>query len=91
MEKLGGSEEAKHSAVLFHYSNKDVRMALHGDDFACLSDEDGLSHINPLLESEYTAKGMGTPGFQDSDAKRLPVVEPCVSCRDRSKWTVLED
>ena len=59
MENWEDSEEAKHSAVLFHYSNQDVRMTLR------------VCQTNSLLKSEYTAKGMGTLGFQDSDAKRL--------------------
>ena len=37
---LEASEEAKHSAALFHNPNQDVRMAVHGDDFVCLSDDD---------------------------------------------------
>ena len=56
---------------LFHNTNQDVRMAVHGDDFVCLSDDDGLKHIDNLLTSEYTAKDMGTLGFRDSDVKSL--------------------
>ena len=37
----------------------------------CLSDDDGLKHIDSLLKFEYTAKDMGTLGFEDSDVKRL--------------------
>ena len=44
-------------------------MAVHGDDFVCLSDDAGLKHIDSLLKSKYTAKDMGTLGFEDSDAK----------------------
>ena len=47
------------------------QMAVRGDGFACLSDEDELNHVDSLLCSEYTAKDMGTLGFEDSDAKRL--------------------
>ena len=46
-------------------------MAVHGDDFVCLSDDDGLKHIDSLLKSKYTAKDMGTLGFGDSDVKSL--------------------
>ena len=46
-------------------------MAVHGDDFVCLSDDDGLEHIDSLLKSKYTAKDMGTLGFEDSDVKSL--------------------
>ena len=46
-------------------------MAVHGDDFVCLSDDDGLKHIDSLLKSKYTAKDMGTLGFEDSDVKSL--------------------
>ena len=51
---------------------------MHGDDFVCLSDDDGLKHIDSLLRSKYTAKVMGTLGFEDSDVKSFFVVESCV-------------
>ena len=50
--ELGGSRRGKHSAALFHNPNQDVRMAVHGDDFVCLSDDDGLKHIDSLLKSK---------------------------------------
>ena len=37
----------------------------------CLSYDDGLKHIDSLLKSKYTAKDMGTLGFEDSDVKRF--------------------
>ena len=58
--ELGGFRRGKHSAL--HCStipNQDVRMAVHGDDFACLSDDDGLKHIGKLLKSKYTTNDMG--------------------------------
>ena len=65
--ELGGFR----SAALFHNPSQDVRMAVHGDDFVCLSDDNGLKHIDSLLKSKYTAKDMGTLGFEDSDVKSL--------------------
>ena len=44
---------------------------MHGDDFVCLSDDDGLKHIDSLLKYKYTTKDMGTLGFGDSDGKNL--------------------
>ena len=41
------------------------------DDFVCLSDDDGLKRIDGLLKSKYTAKDMGTLGFEDSDVTRV--------------------
>ena len=38
--ELGGIRRGKHSAALFHNPNQDVRMAVHGDDFVCLLDDD---------------------------------------------------
>ena len=32
---------------------------MDGDDFVCLSDDDGLKHIHRLLKSKHTAKDMG--------------------------------
>ena len=69
--ELGGFRRGKHSAALFHNPNQDVRMAVHGDDFVRLSDDDGLKHIDSLLKSKYTAKDMGTLGFEDLDVKSL--------------------
>ena len=61
---LGGFRRDKHSAALFHSPIQDVRMAVHGDGFVCLSDD-------RLLKYKYTAKDMGTLGFEDSDVKSL--------------------
>ena len=69
--EFGGFRRGKHSAALFHNPNQDVRMAVHGDDFVCLSDDDGLKHIDSLLKSKYTVKDVGTLGFEDSDVKTL--------------------
>ena len=44
---------------------------MHGDDFVCLSDDDGLNPIDTLPKSKCAAKNMGTLGFEDSDAKSL--------------------
>ena len=69
--ELGGFRRRKHRAALLHNPIQDVRMAVHGDDFVGLSDDDGLKHIDSLLKSKYTAKDMGTLGFEDSDVKSL--------------------
>ena len=69
--ELGGFQRGEHSAALFHTPNEDVRMAVHRDDFVCLSDDDGLKHLDNLLKSKYTAKDMGRLGFGDSDVKSL--------------------
>ena len=42
---------------------------MHDVDFVCSSDDDGLKHIDSLLKSKYTAKDMGTLGFEDSDSE----------------------
>ena len=67
--ELGGFRRGKHSAALFHNPNQNLRMAVHGDDFVCLSDDDGRKHMDSLSNSKYTAKDMGTLGFEDSDVK----------------------
>ena len=38
-EESDGFRRGKHSAALFHNPNQDVRVAVHGDDFVCLSDQ----------------------------------------------------
>ena len=67
----GGFRRGKHSAALLYNPKEDVRMAVHGDDFVCLSEDKGLKHIDKLFKSKYTAKDMGTLGFEDSDVKSL--------------------
>ena len=69
--ELRGFRRGKHSASVFQNPNEDVRMAVHGDDFVCLSDDDGLNHIDKILKSKYTTKHMGTPVFEESDVKSL--------------------
>ena len=48
---------------------------MHGDDYVCLSDDDGLKHIDSLLKSKYTAKDMGTLGFENSDVKSFRLLD----------------
>ena len=67
--KLGGFRRGKHIAALFHNPSQDVRMAIRGDDSVYLSNNNGFKHIDSLLKSKYTAKDMGTLGFEDSDVK----------------------
>ena len=69
--ELGRFRRGKHRAALYHNPKQDVRMAVHGDDSVCLSDDDGLTHIGSLLKSKYTAKDVGTLGFENSDVKSL--------------------
>ena len=47
--ELGNFRRGKHSAALFHNPNQYVSIAVHGDGFLCLSDGDGLEHIDVLL------------------------------------------
>ena len=58
----------------------------------CLSDDDGHQHIDKLLKSKYTAKDMGTLGFEDSDVKTSSVVQTVCSGSGQIKldnsWTV---
>ena len=54
--ELGGFRRGKHSAALFH---NPYQVAVHGDNFVYLSDDDGLKHIDSLLKSKYTAKDTG--------------------------------
>ena len=76
--EIRGFRSGKHSAALLHNPNGDVRVAEHGDDFVCLSDDDGLKHIDSLLKSKYTAKDMGTLGVGDFRREKPSVVESCV-------------
>ena len=46
--EVGGFRRGKHSTASFHGANQDVRMAVHGDDFVCLSDGGGLHHLHRL-------------------------------------------
>ena len=53
--------------ALFRTSNDDLRMAVHGDDLLCLSDDDGFKHID---KSKYVATDRETLGFEASDVKK---------------------
>ena len=56
--ELGGFRRDKHSAALFHNPYQDVRVAVHGDDFVCFSDDDGLQHLD-LLKSKIHSECYG--------------------------------
>ena len=85
----GGFRRNKLSAALFHNPNEDVRMALHGGDSVCLTDDDGLDHIDTLgKKKKNTAKDMGTLGFKDSDAKSFLLFNGVFRVGCRSNWTV---
>ena len=51
--ELGGFRRGKHNAALFHNSNVDASMMVHVDDIVCLSDDDGVTHIDELCKSKY--------------------------------------
>ena len=87
--ELGGLRRGKHSAALFHNASADVRIAVHSNDFVCLSHEDGLNHSDSLVKSKYTAKNMDTLGFKDSDAKRLLLLSRVFRVGTDKNWTNL--
>ena len=58
---------------------------MHGGSFVCLPQEDGRNHIDSLLKSRYTAKDLGTLGFEDSNAKCLLSLNRVFGSRDRSQ------
>ena len=62
----GGFRRGKRSAALFHNPNQDVRMAVHGDDFVCLSDDDGLKQKPENI------------WIRRVTCEKPSVVEPCV-------------
>ena len=51
-------------------------MVVRGDDVVCLSDDDGLNHINTLL-------------WIRRFGREKSVVEPCVWSLGRSNWALL--
>ena len=45
----GGFRRGKQSAALLNKPKDDVRVAVHGDDFVYLSEDEGLKHMDKLL------------------------------------------
>ena len=69
--ELRGFRRGKHSTAFFHKANQDVRMAVPGEDFCvCQTKTDSITSTH-FSHQKYTAKDMGTIGFEDSDTKRL--------------------
>ena len=73
--EFGGFRRGKHSAALFHNPNKDVVMPVHGDDFACLSDDDGLKIHLQTSQVQTHCERHGNTIFR---RVKSPVVETCV-------------
>ena len=72
----GGFRRCKHSATVSH--DEDVRMAMHGGDFVCLSDDDGLIHIDTLHNSKIHSERHGNNWIRRFGCEKSSVVEPCV-------------
>ena len=53
--EVGGFRRRKHSAALLHNPHQDVRKAVHGDDFVCLSDDDGPKK-SPIFSNPNTQR-----------------------------------
>ena len=74
----GRFRRGKHSAALFHNSNQDVRMAVHDDDCVCLSDDDGLKHIDSLLKIHIHSERRGNNWIRRFRCEKPAVVKSCV-------------
>ena len=75
--ELGGFRTGKHSAALFRNPNQDVRMALHGDDFVCLSYDDD-SNTSTISQIEIHSERHGNTWIRRFRREKSYVVEPCV-------------
>ena len=87
--ELGGFRRGKHSAALCHNTNEDVRMAVHGNDIVCLSNDDGLIHNDKTSQVQTNSERHENCNIRRVRRKKPAVVEPCVTGWDRSDWTVL--
>ena len=61
---------------------------MNGDDFVCLSHEDGLNHIDSLLKSKHSKRHEGA-GIRRFGCEASSVVETCFQGWDRSNSTIL--
>ena len=75
--ELGGFRRGKHSAALFHNSNEDVRMAVHDDDFVCLSDDGGLKTHRQTSQIPIHSERHGNTWFRRFRCEKYSVVDPC--------------
>ena len=65
-EALEEANTAQHCSTI---QIKDVSLAMQGDNFECLLDDDGFKHIDTL---QRCSKRLGrTPGFKDSNLNNL--------------------
>ena len=77
----GSFRRGKHSTALFHNPNQDVRMAMHGDKFECLLDDDGSKHIVNLLKPNTW--------IQRFELEQSCVVELWIQSWSGLNWTTL--
>ena len=65
---------------------KIVSVAVHGDDFVCLSDDDWtqtLKHINKTSQIQIHSERRGNTGIRRVRRDESSVVEPCCESWDR--------
>ena len=74
--EFGGFRRCKHSLALFLSPNQDVRVAVRGDDFVCLSDDD--SNISTVFSNPNTQRMTREHLMWRFRREQPSVVEPCV-------------
>ena len=65
-----GFERGTSCPCLYFNNAKNIRVLCHGDDFAVLSDEQGLDAFEAVLASRYEYKVTATLGFEEKDDKQ---------------------
>ena len=86
--EIGEFWRGKHSATLFHNPNQDVRMAVHGDDFVCLSDDVGLKRHRQSSKIQTHSERQGNTWIRRFKREKSSIVESCIQSWSRSNWTV---
>ena len=70
MTKIG-FECGKASPCCFYHRKWDLRCVVHGDDFACIGEEEDLNRYELALENHYELKIRGSLGPEDTDLKEI--------------------
>ena len=73
-----GAIRGKSSGAIFYDPVRDVRIFVHGEDFAILGDDEGIDHYTAALTGKYVAKIMATVGPEAGDDKQAMILNRMV-------------
>ncbi len=77
-----GFTQGKSTPCVFYHAERDIRTAVHGDDFTSLAEDSQLQWLAQELSKRYELKVRATLGPDPSDDKSVRILNRIVTWSD---------